>query len=223
MANYSNKSGAGPKAMRNPIYWSRLYLQDTNIPRRKSAIAIREWNARWLNQNTNLNFFICGWVLPIIHERARFSRKDLDKASRLLDEAIVVRNQIAEAIDFATQRDLNKFATRLKRLFLHIIKLTIKGGVFAADEIPLTNAIYDKAEEKILLEYSNGNRKHQYLLGQPVSSKLEVISRKNIQSFEMLQEDLDGEDPVALLGGHEVIRLKAGDTFTVEITVEVDD
>ena len=57
MARFPFKPGAGAKAIRNPVYWNRLYLQETQGNGRGSRIGRysedAHLTARWLNINTN--------------------------------------------------------------------------------------------------------------------------------------------------------------------------
>ena len=168
MARFPYRPGAGAKAIRNPIYWNRLYLQESQRRRSQSGYSEEaHLTARWLNVNANLNFFMCGWLKPVLDVEDNLTAKENRSLGDALDTVFEFRDTIDSSWDYMSQTNLNKYVTRIKRLFLLVFKLTDKYDLYEPGEIQLLDFSYDSKEKEFVLIYLDLSSERKYFMGRP--------------------------------------------------------
>lgn len=192
MARFPFRPGAGAKGINNPVYWNRLYLQESG----RYSRADERLTARWLNINTNLNFFLCGWVKPLLMVSADLTAKEQNAVEDKLDTVFEYRDTIASSWDYTSQSNLNKYVTQIKWLFLIVFRLTIKYGLFDRGESPLIRYTYDSKDKEFVLLYASGTIERRYFMGRPALRVYDEIRRLYRQSVTMVNQDF-GKDTSA--------------------------
>lgn len=192
MARFPYKPGAGAKAIRNPIYWNRLYLQQSRS--RRSGQPHRRYSedahltARWLNVNTNLNFFLCQWLKPVRDIEDKLTTKESKSLNDAFETAIEFRDAIASSWDYMSQTNLNKFVTRIKRLFLLVFKLTIKYDSYSKDEKRLLTYTYDSEKKDFILIYADLSVDRTYFMGGPDVGQITEIRQLYRESSDLISK-----------------------------------
>jgi hypothetical protein len=199
MARFPYKPGAGAKAIRNPVYWNRLYLQETQGSGRGSRVGQyaedAHLTARWLNINTNLNYFLCGWFKPVLDISESLTKSELRSVNSALEVVNEFRDTIGSSWDYMSQGNLNKFVTRIKRLILIIFRLTIKYDLFSKGEERLVSYAYDSDEKDFVLLYDTGRFDRIYFMGRPAVSQIAKIRQLYTQSVEAVAKEFGAKKP----------------------------
>ena len=127
MARFPKVPGAGAKAINNPVYWSRMHLQNERY-RAMSRNAVERFNERWHRLIKIQNEIAEDYSDAVIN---RMNERDTDKLLDLINEMQFWNKEIDENIDIANNSHLSKYATRIKNFSLHAIKMCIKYNVFS--------------------------------------------------------------------------------------------
>lgn len=185
MARFPYRPGAGVKGIYNPVYWNRLYLQESESYLNSDD----QLTARWLNVNTNLNFFLCGWAKPILLASTELSEKERNVIQEKLDTVFEYRDLIASSRDYMSQSNLNKYVTQIKSLFFLVFRLTIKYGLFDKGGSPLVSYTYDSKSKDFALLYESDLLERRYFMGQPALRVIDEIRKRYRKSLTMVNQD----------------------------------
>ncbi len=145
MARFPKVPGAGPKSMNNPVYWTRMHLQNERY-RAQSQAAVERFNERWNRLTDIQNKVANAFVDEVIED---INAKELEKLMSHINEMQFWNKEINENIDIAKNSHLSKYATRIKNVALMSIKLCKKYKKYS--DIETVEYI---AKEKML--YLNG-------------------------------------------------------------------
>lgn len=178
MARFPFQPGAGAKGIKNPVYWSRLHLQENR--RRGGARSAAAQERQELKAQARLVY-----LMAMFYDGSNELFGVLNDVTSCLTEAEynrIVKTQ-AEARQWAaelddspsvTQSDLNKLATRIKRYFLVLLKLIVKYQT-SDDQSNLKAFVYDTAEKEFILQFNSNKIRRCYFLGQVDVSKMREI------------------------------------------------
>jgi len=145
MARFPKVPGAGPKQMGNPVYWTRMELQNRRYAATTRAAAER-FNERWKRLGRIQNMIAEDFVDEIIED---LEGREAVKLSSLIDDMQSWNREIDRNIDLAKNADLSKYATRIKKVGLFAIGLCKNHGKYTDIE----DFFYDTKEKMM---YING-------------------------------------------------------------------
>ena len=152
MSRFPKIPGAGAKSIGNPIYWSRRYLQD-QIYQNKRKLAVERFNEKWSRLCNIREILILHYDSYIEDGRINISVEDTDASIKKAVEAVQkisnVRNQLDDLHSFinqnisdATNSDLSKYATLIKKYAIMTVSFLIQ---------------YERSEYKII-QYDSKNK-----------------------------------------------------------------
>lgn len=194
MARFPFRPGAGAKAIRNPVYWNRLYLQETESTRASyttSGPSRGALLARWYNINANYNFFADGWLDPIFNNWERLSPKDQKGLERAIDSAEAERGTCAKLLDAIDHSQLTKFAARVRKVMLLGFQLTVDLDLFEDDEPRLISFSYEARYKKFRLVDATGNVSFRYYMGKLDSEQYAETRELYQRSVEARKNSLE--------------------------------
>ena len=134
MARFPYVPGAGAKRIGNPVYWSRMIIQNDRY-RRKSENAVALWNER---HKALWNYYNIIWDDELEKVRDFFNDEELEKFGDL-NHAFKTMDQEISDNPHLDNSQLSKLKTRLKNLILFILKKCAKYEVYT----DLDTVIYD--------------------------------------------------------------------------------
>lgn len=152
MARFPKVPGAGAKSINNPVYWSRMHLQNQRYASRSQA-AIDKLNERWFRLVEIQNIMAKDFVDEVIED---LDGNDAGELLSLIDDMQFWNKDINEKIHLANNSHLSKYATCIKKVALLSIKLCMKYGAYSDIE----SVRYDAKEKMIYL-----NNDSLYYLG----------------------------------------------------------
>lgn len=117
------KFGARPRSVSNPLYWVGRYRQDERI-RIKREASVTKFNEKW-NRLNSIKTFIAEDFIQKLNGHDVTERENI-KLNELWSSVLENQLYIAENINTCSSSDLSKYATSLKQLALHAIKLCKK-------------------------------------------------------------------------------------------------
>lgn len=217
MARFPFRPGAGAKAIRNPVYWSRLALQESGTGRRisnsggrrrgASAASANDWNARWLNLNAVRKEAIAWLVYPVSCDPDVTQRERAALLKRL-QRTSEIWSQIDADVEAATKSELRSFASSIRSLIDYVLKVIIRRQVQLDDGTEIKSAVYQDREESFRLKLSKDRPVSEYFLGQPASDSetLTLIQKRDKLTAQLVRytygsrdiEDLIEEGPMTL-------------------------
>ena len=117
MARFPKVPGAGAKNIGNPVYWSRMTIQNQRY-RQRSENAVELWNTRY---KALWQYYDIIWddelekVRDFLTDAENEKLGDLNHAFKIMDKEIADNPNLDNA-------QLNKLKTRLKNFILFILK-----------------------------------------------------------------------------------------------------
>lgn len=217
MARFPFRPGAGAKAIRNPVYWSRLDLQESGAGRRPSSSGGRQrgasivyasdWNAKWLSLNSVRKEAIAKLVFHVSCDPG-VTQKERTALLKRLQRTNEIWSQIDADIEAASKSDLRSFASSIRSLIDYVLKVAIRRRVQLRDGTEIRSAVYQDSEESFRLKLSKGRPVSDYFLGQPASDSetLKVIQDRDKLTAQLVRytygsrniEELIQEGPMTL-------------------------
>ncbi len=148
MARFPKVPGTGPKRIGNPVYWSRMVLQNERY-KKTSRDAEELWNRRY---ETLWKYYDILWDDELAKVRDYFSQDEEDKLGTLNNEFSLINKEISEH-PYLDNGLLNKLKTRTKNLILFVLKMCVKYEVF--DDLQAIN--YDTKLKKFIINNDINN------------------------------------------------------------------
>ena len=148
MARFPKVPGTGPKRIGNPVYWSRMVLQNERY-KKTSRDAEELWNRRY---ETLWKYYDILWDDELAKVRDYFSQDEEDKLGTLNNEFSLINKEISE-YPYLDNGLLNKLKTRTKNLILFVLKMCVKYEVF--DDLQSIN--YDTKLKKFIINNDINN------------------------------------------------------------------
>ena len=125
MARFPSVPGAGPKRIGNPVYWSRMTLQNQRYAQRSENAKIT-----WQNRYQGIwQYYDSIWEDEVEKVREYFSDKenekfgDLNHAFKLMEQEITDHPYLDNGM-------LNKLKTRIKNFILFVLKMCVKYEIY---------------------------------------------------------------------------------------------
>lgn len=122
MSRFSKVPGAGVKAIKNPVYWSRMQIQNQRYKAQSQAL-VERFNERWHRLGDIQNKIANDFVDEIIED---LRGKELDKLMLYIDEMQSWVEFIEGNIDTVNNSHLSKYATRIKNVGIFSMKMCKK-------------------------------------------------------------------------------------------------
>ena len=149
MARFPKVPGAGAKAINNPVYWSRMHLQNQRY-RARSRQAVERFNerkTRLFNIQNDVGKNIADAMIDL-GVTEKWTEKEDEKWSDLIGKMKYWEEWCETNIEICTQGDLNKKATSLKNFVMYLLKLAIKYEAFSN----VNSATYDAKRKMIVID-----------------------------------------------------------------------
>ena len=132
MARFPSVPGAGAKKIGNPVYWSRMTIQNQRYRQKsenavqKSENAVALWNERY---KLIFHWYDLLWDDELEKVKDFLNQDEEDKFGDLNYAFVVMGDEINEN-PYLDNSQLNKLKTRLKNLILFILKMCIKYEIY---------------------------------------------------------------------------------------------
>lgn len=126
MARFPSVPGAGPKRIGNPVYWSRMVLQNQRY-KQTSQDAIDAWHEKY---NLLFRWYDSIWDDELEQVKDFLNEHEHEKFG-FLNEAFKEMDNEIEANPHLDNSQLNKLKTRLKNLILFILQMCSKYQVYS--------------------------------------------------------------------------------------------
>ena len=125
MSRFPYVPGAGAKRIGNPVYWSRMTLQNERY-RQRSEDAVALWNEKY---NALWHYYNIIWDDELEKVKNFLNTAEEEKFGDL-NHAFKTMNEEIEANQFLDNSQLNKLKTRLKNLILFILNKCLKYQIY---------------------------------------------------------------------------------------------
>ena len=125
MARFPFVPGAGAKRIGNPVYWSRMTLQNDRY-RKTSEDAEALWHHRY---KEIWKYYDTIWEDELEKVREFFSEKEDEKFGDL-NHAFKTMDQEISDHPYLDNGLLNKLKTRIKNLILFLLKMSVKYEIY---------------------------------------------------------------------------------------------
>tara|TARA_B100000497_G_C7600518_1_gene360865 strand:+ start:214 stop:678 length:465 start_codon:yes stop_codon:yes gene_type:complete len=126
MARFPSVPGAGPKRIGNPVYWSRMVIQNERY-KQTSQNATDAWHEKY---NLLFHWYDVIWEDELEQVKDFFNENEHEKFG-CLNEAFKEMDNEIEENPHLDNSQLNKLKTRLKNLILFILKMCSKYQVYS--------------------------------------------------------------------------------------------
>lgn len=196
MARFPFRPGAGPKAIRNPVYWARLALQESEVRRGNRRHSTRSqgpssneaeaWNTRWLNLNAVRKAAIAELLVPISSDPSLTERERVALVKRL-DRTDEIWSAIDSDIEGATKTHLRSFASAIRALIDYSLKIAIRREIICQEGMVIKSGVYGDATEEFRITFSDGTDESRYFLGQPAYDNATI---KLVRKLDRLTAEL---------------------------------
>lgn len=125
MARFPYVPGAGAKNIGNPVYWSRMTIQNERY-RQKSQNAVTLWNERY---KAIWHYYDIIWDDELEKVRDYLSSDEEEKFGDLNHQFKIIDQEISDN-PHLDNAQLNKLKTRIKNLIFFILKMCVKYQIF---------------------------------------------------------------------------------------------
>ncbi|MBL7004565.1 MAG: hypothetical protein ISR69_11120 [Gammaproteobacteria bacterium] len=139
MSRFPKVPGTGAKAIRNPVYWSRMQIQNQRY-KMQSQAAVEKFNERWDRLGDIRNKILKNFIDGLTVNEAEYK-----KLNSLVESMNYLNDSINQNINDSNNSHLSKYATAIKRVAMLSIKLCIKYRIYSD-----INAIEYNAKEKVV-------------------------------------------------------------------------